>query len=130
MKNKKGLFLTVVYKKGLLTYYMKICQDGSLRILVCTDYASRGLDLPFVKHVVQAQFASNVVQHMHRIGRASRAGSYGRATNLYGSNSIDLVNSILSDNNDKNVDQSFSRRRGFRNKLKKQKKREGAETET
>ena len=51
---------------------------GKLSVLVCTDYAARGLDLPFVRHVVQAQFASNVVQHLHRIGRASRAGRPGR----------------------------------------------------
>ena len=90
-----------------------------MSVLVCTDHAARGLDLPNVHHVVQAEFALNVVNHLHRIGRASRAGALGRATNFYGPESRDLVASILSDVNEKRIDQSFSRRRGFRGKLKK-----------
>ena len=96
-------------------------RDHVVPVLVCTDQAARGLDLPTVRHVVQAEFALNVVQHLHRVGRASRAGVLGRATNLYDGRSKDLVDSILSDSSGQNkVDQSFSRRRGFRAKIKKQ----------
>ena len=98
-------------------------RSGKLALLVCTDYAARGLDLPFVRHVIQTQFASNVVQHLHRIGRASRAGRAGRSTNIYGPESRDLVQSLLSDKEENKVDQSFSRRRGFRAKIKKARKR-------
>lgn len=56
--------------------------EGKTPILVCTDAAARGLDIPSVKHVIQAEFALNVVQHLHRIGRASRAGALGHATNF------------------------------------------------
>lgn len=34
-------------------------KDGDVRVLICTDAASRGLDLPNVKHVIQAEFALN-----------------------------------------------------------------------
>ena len=98
---------------------LKLFQDGKIPVLVCTDHASRGLDLPGVYHVIQAEFALNVVNHLHRIGRASRAGNYGRATNLYGKSSKNLVQSILSDVIDGKVDQSFSRRRGLRARVKK-----------
>ena len=81
------------------------------------------LDLPNVRHVIQAEFASNVVQYLHRIGRASRAGILGRATNIYDEKSVDLVGSILSDGEEKKIDQSFSRRRGFRQKIKKEYRR-------
>ena len=74
-------------------------------------------------HVIQAEFALNVVSHLHRIGRASRAGNYGRATNFYDKSSKNLVNSILSDVVDGKVDQSFSRRRGLRAKVKKENKK-------
>ena len=78
------------------------------------------LDLPNVRHVIQAEFATNVVQYLHRIGRASRAGVLGKATNIYDERSVLLVRSILSENeNEKSVDQSFSRRRGFSKKIKK-----------
>lgn len=98
-------------------------RDETIKLLVCTDHAARGLDLPHVKHVIQAEFALNVVQHLHRIGRASRAGALGRATNIVDARSSELVDSILSDEDTKRVDQSFSRRRGFRNKIKKAVKR-------
>lgn len=43
-------------------------------LLVSTDLASRGLDVPGVSCVVQLQFAGNVVAHLHRMGRCGRAG--------------------------------------------------------
>ena len=98
-------------------------REEEVSVLVCTDHASRGLDLPNVRHVVQAEFAGNVVQYLHRIGRASRAGVLGKATNIYDDRSADLVSSILSDSDEKKIDQSFSRRRGFRQKIKKEYRR-------
>jgi superfamily II DNA/RNA helicase len=104
---------------------LHLFRTGEVPILVCTDHAARGLDLPRVFHVIQAEFALNVVNHLHRIGRASRAGSFGVATNLFGRSSKDLVESILLDEEGGRIDQSFSRRRGFRQKIKKEIKRSG-----
>lgn len=73
---------------------MAAFRAGSQMVMVCTDSAGRGLDLPRVRHVVQAEFALNVVQHQHRVGRCSRAGRAGRATNFYGPASRLLVESI------------------------------------
>lgn len=92
---------------------------GKSMILVCTDAAARGFDLPNVRHIIQAEFALNVVHHLHRIGRASRAGVQGRATNFIDQRSRELVDSILSDEFNDSIDQSFSRRRGFRRNLKR-----------
>mmetsp|Transcript_10404 Transcript_10404/g.15822 ORF Transcript_10404/g.15822 Transcript_10404/m.15822 type:complete len:490 (-) Transcript_10404:114-1583(-) len=102
-------------------------REGDVSVLVCTDAASRGLDLPSVRHVIQAQFALNVVQHMHRVGRASRAGIEGRATNIYDDSSSELVASILRDTGSGSVEQSFSRRRGFRRALKRKENMECTE---
>ena len=76
---------------------------GENKILVCTDSASRGLDLPYVQHVIQAEFATNVVQYLHRIGRSSRAGKRGLATNFYDNVSEDLVNTILDPSSVKGI---------------------------
>ena len=74
--------------------------NGIYKILVCTDSASRGLDLPYVKHIIQSEFATNVVQYLHRIGRCSRGGKVGYATNFYeiGTSSEVLVQTILNNN--------------------------------
>lgn len=49
-------------------------KNDSVQILVCTDLAARGIDVPNVDAVVQLQFAGNVVGHLHRMGRCGRAG--------------------------------------------------------
>ena len=63
--------------------------------MVCTDSASLGLDSPAVPVVVQAEFALNVVQHLHRIGRGSRAGKNEKALNFCSRSCSELVESII-----------------------------------
>lgn len=70
-------------------------RTGEVKIFVCTDSAARGLDLPQVRLVIQAEFALNVVQHQHRVGRASRGGRIGRAANLVFPESRSLVENLL-----------------------------------
>ncbi|KAK9825700.1 hypothetical protein WJX81_007783 [Elliptochloris bilobata] len=52
-------------------------------VLVCTDLAARGLDVPGrVDHVVNFDFPLNPVDYLHRTGRTARAGAGGRITSL------------------------------------------------
>lgn len=53
-------------------------QDTS--VLICTDVASRGLDLPNVDFVIEYDPAFSSEDHLHRIGRTARLGRDGRAT--------------------------------------------------
>ena len=58
--------------------------DDAVSVLVCTDLASRGLNVPGVTAVVQLQFVGNVVAHLLRMGRCGRAGNRnGRGIVLY-----------------------------------------------
>lgn len=57
---------------------------GQVSVMICTDIAARGLDLPVCRHVIQLQFARNTVDHLHRVGRAARAGRLSKTTNLWG----------------------------------------------
>ena len=52
------------------------------RILVCTDVAARGLDIPKVNLVINFDMASTENTHIHRIGRAGRFGKNGVAINF------------------------------------------------
>lgn len=52
-------------------------------ILVATDVASRGLDIPDVAHVVQFDLPQEMDDYIHRIGRTGRAGNKGVATAFY-----------------------------------------------
>ncbi len=55
---------------------------GHLRILVATDVAARGIDVPDITHVVNFDLPKQAEDYVHRIGRTGRAGRSGIAINL------------------------------------------------
>ncbi len=55
---------------------------GSVRVLVATDIAARGLDVDGVAHVVNYDLPSDPEDYVHRIGRTARAQRSGRATSF------------------------------------------------
>jgi len=59
-------------------------EDGESipKILVCTDLAARGLDIPEVDQVVMFDFPLNAVDYLHRSGRTARGAGRGRVTAL------------------------------------------------
>ncbi|CAI0386464.1 unnamed protein product [Linum tenue] len=89
-------------------------------IFVCTDAAARGVDIPNISHVIQADFATSAVDFLHRVGRTGRAGQHGIVTSLFTESNRDLVSAIReAEELGRPVETAFSRKRGFRNKLKK-----------
>jgi ATP-dependent RNA helicase RhlE len=54
-------------------------RDGSIRVLVATDIAARGIDVDDVTHVVNLDLPNVPEQYVHRIGRTARAGASGMA---------------------------------------------------
>ncbi|CAK9780697.1 DEAD-domain-containing protein [Cutaneotrichosporon oleaginosum] len=57
-------------------------RDGQSEVLVVTDVAARGLDIPAMGHVVNYDFPSGVRVFVHRVGRTARAGQKGHAWSL------------------------------------------------
>ncbi|MBM3141087.1 MAG: DEAD/DEAH box helicase [Chloroflexi bacterium] len=54
-------------------------RHGRLDILIATNVAARGLDIPEITHVVNFDFPQNAEEYVHRIGRTGRAGREGKA---------------------------------------------------
>lgn len=57
-------------------------RDGSVHLLVASDVAARGLDIPAVSHVFNFDVPSHPEDYVHRIGRTGRAGREGKAFTL------------------------------------------------
>ena len=72
--------------QGARTRALDAFTSGDVRILVATDVASRGLDLPEIGHVINFDLpidGRDFDSYVHRIGRTARAGRSGRATSFY-----------------------------------------------
>lgn len=57
-------------------------KKGTTRVLVATDIAARGLDIPLLPHVVNFELPNVPADYVHRIGRTGRAGASGEAVSL------------------------------------------------
>ena len=60
-------------------------RKGQIRVLVATDIASRGIDVPDVKCVVNMELPLETESYVHRIGRTARAGESGAAVSFVAS---------------------------------------------
>ncbi|MBU2934798.1 MULTISPECIES: DEAD/DEAH box helicase [Pacificibacter] len=58
---------------------LKMARDGKLDVLVATDVAARGIDIPLVRYVYNYELPNVPENYVHRIGRTARAGRDGKA---------------------------------------------------
>jgi superfamily II DNA/RNA helicase len=70
--------------------------------MVATDLAARGLDFPFLSHVINFDFPSSTSDYLHRAGRTGRAGKKGHIVSLYHNNDEQIINE-LKESNDTNT---------------------------
>lgn len=61
---------------------LKSIRDGKAKILVATDVAARGLDVPTISHVINFGLPMKNEDYVHRVGRTGRAGRTGQAVTL------------------------------------------------
>ncbi len=57
-------------------------RDQNLRVLVATDIAARGLDIPHIEHIINYDLPQCPEDYIHRIGRTARNGAEGAAVNF------------------------------------------------
>ncbi|OIV98478.1 hypothetical protein TanjilG_16805 [Lupinus angustifolius] len=75
-------------------FALRSFKSGNTPILVATDVAARGLDIPHVAHVVNFDLPNDIDDYVHRIGRTGRAGKKGLATAFFNDNNANLARSL------------------------------------
>jgi ATP-dependent RNA helicase RhlE len=82
---KDGIEATAIHgnkSQGARTRALAGFKDGSVRVLVATDLAARGLDIEELPHVINYELPNVPEDYVHRIGRTGRAGCTGEAISL------------------------------------------------
>ena len=69
-------------------------RDGKMKVLVATDVAARGIDVPGINLVVNYDAPRQAEDYVHRIGRTGRAGRAGVAVTFLGAQDRHLVRQI------------------------------------
>ena len=80
--------------QGARTKALAGFKSGSVRILVATDIAARGLDIPLLPHVVNYELPNISEDYVHRIGRTGRAGASGEALSLVSADEMEYLRGI------------------------------------
>jgi ATP-dependent RNA helicase DeaD len=79
------------------TKTMEYFNSKKAHVLVCTDVAARGLDIPHVSHVYNYDIPAESKEYIHRIGRTARAGKEGKVVNILSDDSHDNFSRVLSE---------------------------------
>ncbi len=73
---------------------MRAFRSGELKVLVATNVASRGLDIPEISHVINYDMPGNLEEYIHRIGRTGRIGNAGKAVTFVGEDDFSMLQTI------------------------------------
>ncbi|MGO4917278.1 DEAD/DEAH box helicase [Pseudogemmobacter sp. W21_MBD1_M6] len=94
---EKGFRATSIHgnkSQGQRDRAIKAFKEGSVRILVATDVAARGIDIPGVSHVYNYELPDVPENYVHRIGRTARAGRDGQAVAFCAAAEVDQFKAI------------------------------------
>ncbi|RAJ13452.1 DEAD/DEAH box helicase [Olleya aquimaris] len=80
--------------QGARTKALAGFKSGSVSVLVATDIAARGLDIPLLPHVINFEIPNISEDYVHRIGRTGRAGANGEAISLVSADETSFLRDI------------------------------------
>ena len=80
--------------QGARTKALAGFKSGAIQVLVATDIAARGLDIPLLPYVVNYELPNIPEDYVHRIGRTGRAGASGQAISIVSVDEFEYVRGI------------------------------------
>jgi len=94
---KNGITAAAIHgnkSQGARTKALSGFKQNKIRVLVATDIAARGLDIPLLPHVINYELPNISEDYVHRIGRTGRAGASGEAISLVSEEEVSYVKGI------------------------------------
>ncbi|MDH7445828.1 DEAD/DEAH box helicase [Aquimarina sp. 2201CG14-23] len=94
---KNGITSAAIHgnkSQGARTKALSGFKQNKIRVLVATDIAARGLDIPLLPHVINYELPNVSEDYVHRIGRTGRAGASGEAISLVSQEEVSYVKGI------------------------------------
>lgn len=94
---KSGITAAAIHgnkSQGARTKALAGFKNGRVRVLVATDIAARGLDIPLLPHVINFELPNISEDYVHRIGRTGRAGANGQALSLVSADETSFLRDI------------------------------------
>ena len=94
---KSGITAAAIHgnkSQGARTKALAGFKNSRVRVLVATDIAARGLDIPLLPHVVNFELPNISEDYVHRIGRTGRAGASGEALSLVSADETSFLRDI------------------------------------
>ncbi|WP_147679064.1 DEAD/DEAH box helicase [Algibacter pacificus] len=95
--DKAGITAAAIHgnkSQGARTKALAGFKSGRIRVLVATDIAARGLDIPLLPHVINFEIPNIPEDYVHRIGRTGRAGANGVALSLVSADETSFLRAI------------------------------------
>ncbi|WP_194767106.1 DEAD/DEAH box helicase [Tamlana sp. I1] len=95
--DKAGITAAAIHgnkSQGARTKALSGFKSGRVRVLVATDIAARGLDIPLLPHVINFELPNVSEDYVHRIGRTGRAGAKGEAISLVSADETTFLRDI------------------------------------
>jgi ATP-dependent RNA helicase RhlE len=95
--NKNGITAAAIHgnkSQGARTKALAGFKKSEVQVLVATDIAARGLDIPLLPHVINFELPNVPEDYVHRIGRTGRAGASGEAISLVSVDELEFARDI------------------------------------
>lgn len=95
--DKAGISSAAIHgnkSQGARTKALAGFKSGKVRVMVATDIAARGLDIPLLPHVINYELPNIPEDYVHRIGRTGRAGASGEAISIVSVDEFEYVKNI------------------------------------
>lgn len=95
--NKANITAAAIHgnkSQGARTKALSEFKSNKVRVLVATDIAARGLDIPLLPHVINFEMPNISEDYVHRIGRTGRAGARGEAISLVSADETSFLRDI------------------------------------